>query len=227
MVEKMSIDADLYDSNYFGIRNYGLDKKREKAYRDEVMRIWAQTGKAGSVLDIGCGMGDFLMSFDDRWTRYGIDPSIYADDKARKKGIEMIRNLNSISSESMDVVVFRGTLQHIDTPMESLIHAARILKKGGLLVILATPDADSIVYQMFGTLPALEDDKNWVVFGHRCLRNIIKRLGMKDIEITHPYWSTPYARPLRDFANFVLSIFFGWRPFAFPGNMMEIYAVKK
>ena len=223
----MSIDAALYDSEYFGIRNYGLDEKRQKSYRQEVLRVWAHAGKAGHVLDVGCGIGDFLMSFDDRWTRYGVDPSEYAQEQARKKGIEVLRNLNTVTTETMDVVIFRGTLQHIDTPMESMMHAVRILKKGGLLVILATPDADSVIYQMFGRLPCLEDARNWVVFGHRVLNNIMVRLGMKDIEITHPYWNTPYAQPVKDFGNFALSLLFGWRPFAFPGNMLELYAVKK
>jgi hypothetical protein len=38
---------------------------------------------------------------------------------------------------------------------------------------------------------------------------------------------TPYANPVSDFFKFFISLFAGWRKFAFPGNQMEIYAVKK
>jgi hypothetical protein len=58
------------------------------------------------------------------------------------------------------------------------------------------------------------------------LANILKRLEYDELEVIHPYLGTPYARPLKDFSKFVISLFFGWRPFAFPQNMMEIYARK-
>lgn len=139
----------------------------------------------------------------------------------------MVRNVNTLDFDCMDLVVFRGVLQHINFPMESLTQGIRVLKPGGLLAILATPDSDSFTYQMFGTLPALEAPRNWIVFGHRCLTNILKRLGCDQIEVLHPYLGTPYASPLRDAWKFGLSCLFGYRPFAWPGNMMEIYAVKK
>lgn len=127
----------------------------------------------------------------------------------------------------MDVVVFRGTLQHINLPMGALGQATRVLKPGGLLVILATPDSDSLVYRIFGNLPALDAPKNWVIFGQRCLMNIVERLGYVNVTVYHPYWGSPYASPLKDFALFFVSLFLGWRKFAFPGNQMELYAVKK
>jgi SAM-dependent methyltransferase len=218
-------DRALYDANYFYRRAYGKDPKREKMYLQEQARI-IQHSNFGSVLDVGCGTGEFLDIMDDRFKKFGVEPSEWAAQKCSDRGIEMLRGLHVIGSCSMDVVVFRGTLQHINTPIESLAHASRILKSGGTLAILATPDADSLVYRIFGNLPALDAPRNWVVFGHRELENILKRLGFEHIEISHPYLSTPYARPVKDFLNFLASFFFGWRPFAFPGNQMEIYCRK-
>jgi ubiquinone/menaquinone biosynthesis C-methylase UbiE len=129
--------------------------------------------------------------------------------------------------ESFDVVVFRGTLQHINFPMTALVQATRVLKRGGLLVILATPDTDSLVYKIWGNLPALDAPRNWVVFGGKVLVNILTRLEYSDIKVFRPYLKSPYARPLADFGKFFISLFFGWRKFAFPGNQIEIFAVKK
>jgi SAM-dependent methyltransferase len=215
-------DSALYDRDYFTTRSYGLDEKRRVMYLQEHERICERTAP-GRILDIGCGTGDFLSCFDNRWTRYGFEPSEFARSKAEQKGICMV---NGMTLTEMDVVVFRGVLQHIETPMESLIHATGILKKGGLLAILATPDTDSLVYKLFGNLPALDAPHNWVLFGSRYLANILIRRGYGNIEILHPYLSTPYASPLKDACKFCASLLLGYRKFAFPGNMFEMYGVK-
>lgn len=216
-------DARLYDREYF--RQYEHDPKREAMYLQEYARI-AQRSDPGCVLDIGCGIGGFLAVFGPRWIRYGYEPSEYARQQAKSNGIYTVSSMKEIYNDTMDLVVFRGTLQHIAEPTKTLAESWRILKPGGMLVLLATPDADSLVYRLWGRLPALDPDRNWVVFGSRCLANILSRLGFVSIEIVKPYRGTPYARPLRDFCQLFVSLFLGWRPFAFPGNMIEIYAVK-
>lgn len=218
-------DHDLYNDDYFDMY-YKKDNKRLLMYLQEKERITERV-RQGNILDVGCGVGGFLELFDDRWTKYGYEPSEFASEKAVRKGIHMYRAMRTVESDSMDVVVFRGTLQHINTPIEHLAHATRALRKGGLLVILATPDTDSLVYKIFGNLPALDAPKNWIVFGGRILENILERLGYVNITITHPYLYTPYAQPLSDFTKFFISLFFGYRKFAFPGNQMEIFSVKK
>jgi SAM-dependent methyltransferase len=218
-------DAKLYDRNYFN-GYYEHDPLREKMYLQEEVRV-RERSNFGSVLDIGCGIGGFLQTFDDRWQKFGYEPSEFAAEKAATRGISMFRNLNTIGSESMDVIIFRGTLQHINKPVETLAQATRILRRGGLLVILATPDIDSLVYKIWGELPPLDAPRNWILFGGKYLTNILTRLGFENMEILHPYWNTPYARPLYDFTRFFVSLLFGWRKFAFPGNMMEIYARKR
>jgi len=219
-------DAGLYMSDYF-IRHYAHDEKREQMYCMEYARVNDRVPRGGAVLDVGCGTGGFLGNFGKQWQVYGFEPSTYAHRVSAGKGIEMFMNLEEIPDGSMDVVVFRGTLQHISHPMDALAQATRILKQGGLLVILATPDTDSLVYRIWFDLPALEAERNWVVFGNRALRNILKRLGYEQLEVLHPYLDTPYASPFSDGMKFVVSLMFGFRKFAFPGNMMELYARKK
>jgi SAM-dependent methyltransferase len=217
-------DKDLYDKNYFN-GYYENDKLRDAMYLQEEARVRARSN-FGDVLDVGCGIGGFLQTFDDRWKKFGYEPSEYASEKAAGRGIHMERNLNAISSNSMDVIILRGVLQHMNKPLEELAQCTRILRPGGLLVILATPDTDSLVYKIWGNLPALDAPKNWVLFGHKFLVNILLRLGYVEFEILHPYSGTPYARPMKDFWNFFVSLFFGWRKFPFPGSMMEVYCRK-
>lgn len=227
MARSLTDDHGLYDERYFSARKYGRDLRRIAMYGLERKRIWARAKKPGNILDIGCGIGDFVLGFDDRWDKYGVEPSEYAREIASRAGVKMYGSVRELIPHSMDVVVIRGSLQHMNDPMVVLAEATYVLKRGGLLAILATPDADSLVYKLWGNLPALDWPRNWVIFGSKCLRNIIQRLSFEQIEVLHPYWSTPYATPLHDFANFLLSFIFGWRPFAFPGNQFELYGVKK
>ena len=220
-------DAYLYDQQYFD-GYYLRDVKRETAYLQERDRIYEEYLKThefigGNVLDVGCGIGGFMSVFDDRWNKYGVEPSEYASAKAAKKGILLV-DMNCMDTEHMDLIVFRGTLQHIDYPMKVLYQATRLLKSNGLLVFLATPDTDSLVYKIWGTLPALDPQRNWCLFGHKELDNILERMGYKN-KFLYPYLGTPYASPFKDLAKFFLS-FIRYRKFAFPGNMMEIYSVK-
>jgi SAM-dependent methyltransferase len=218
-------DVGLYMRDYF-VQHYAHDEKREQMYWLEYTRLSDRVPLGGAVLDIGCGTGGFLANFGSHWQVYGFEPSGYAHALSVGKGIEMFFNLDEIPDGSMDVVVFRGTLQHISEPMHALEQATRILKAGGLLVVLATPDTDSLVYRIWFDLPALEAGRNWVLFGNRFLQNILRRLGYEQIEVLHPYLGTPYARPILDGMRFMQSLFFGFRKFAFPGNMMEMYARK-
>jgi SAM-dependent methyltransferase len=184
----------------------------------------------GRILDIGCGDGDFLAGLDDRWEKWGVDISPQAVKLATDKGIRMEpyseRWPEGFAEEAFDVIVFRGTLQHIDLPFYVLRECARMLNPGGVLAFLATPNAGSICYKLFGSLPALDPPRNWWVFSERELLNVLGRLGLKVEEVVYPYWGTPYARPLRDLLDFLLRLIGFRRGFAFPGNMMEVFARK-
>ena len=223
-------DAVLYDKYYFQ-EHYQRDPLRDKMYQQEFQRIMEcrpPEFPAGRILDVGCGVGNFLDLFYHRdWKCYGVEPSDYARAQCARKGFMTYRDFNAFTSESMDIVVFRGTLQHIAYPMDALAQATRVLRKGGMLVILATPNTDSLVYQIWKTLPALEPQRNWVLWGESGLVNVLKRLGFFIIRREHPYLGTPYAHPVRDTLKFITSLVLGYRKFAFWGSMMELYALKE
>jgi SAM-dependent methyltransferase len=217
-------DKALYDREYFD-GYYLKDAKRGAMYLLERNRILKYASNGGNILDVGCGVGGFLATFDDRWRKNGIEPSEYAAEKAAKKDIMIHRALNVMDTASMDVIVYRGTFQHINFPMQSIAQATRILRRGGLMVFLATPDTDGIVYKVWKKLPALDADRNWILPSASMLTNIMHRLDFS-VRVLHPYLDTPYASPVKDMLKFIQSLFFGWRKFAFYGSMMEMYCIK-
>lgn len=217
------MESSLYSADYF-VQRRSNGYERQIAYQQEWRRVCERV-RPGFILDVGCGTGEFLDVFWGDWEKYGIEISEYCIDLCRSKGITMV-DFDSLRDDTFDLVIFRGVLQHLDNPFQALREARRVLAPGGLIAILAQPDADSLCYRLFGDLPALDAPRNWWIPGRREITNILKRLGFQDIEVNHPYWGGPYARPLKDFANFFQSLMGVRRKFAFPGNMMEVYARK-
>ena len=216
----------MYGPEYFASR---FDHRRAKMQAQERARLLKYIS-GGRILDVGCGDGAFLDGLDDRWEKWGVDVSAYACRKAGAKGIRIAPFSSTwpeeFTDDCFDVVVFRGTIQHIDDPFYILRECVRIMKPEGLMVFLATPNAASICYRLFGELPALDAARNWLVVSDRQLLDILLRLGMRIEDVVYPYLETPYARPVRDHIDFALRLFGRRRPFAFWKNMMEVYCRK-
>lgn len=212
----------MYAKSYFEMRKKTANQ-REISYSHEHKRITERI-KGKLVLDYGCGEGQFLEKFID-WKKYGVEVSEHCISVCESKGIFMV-NPDILMDEAFDLVIFRGVLQHIDEPFTALRTAARVLRPGGLLAILAQPDADSLCYRLFGELPALDPPRNWWIPGHREVLSILNNLGFENAEVLHPYWGGPYANPRKDFLSFAVRLLGIKSRFAFPGNMMEIYARK-
>jgi len=213
---------DDYERSYFDER---IDPRREIARRQEHDRMLARTGlERGVVLDIGCGLGESLTLFPaDRWERFGIEVSEHARSLCAAQGVRF--DLPE-GDAWCDLVLLRGSLQHLDRPIETLADSLRWLKPGGWLVALATPNAGGPVYRLFQDLPPLVPELNYVVFSDRMLRQCLLNLGFREVTFTYPYLGTPYAAPLRDHVSFVLRLFGIKRRFAFWRNMLECYARK-
>lgn len=227
MPKAMTVDVKaLYPESYFTDNAYGQDPKRAAAYRQEGKRLLAYAGlEDARLLDVGCGTGDFLDCLASAASeRYGIEISDFAASKAAERGITMVRRIDELAD--LDLILFRGTIQHLDTPFLALQQAAGALKPGGVIAFLATPNANSPVYRRMGTLPALDPSRNFWVPSDRVLAQVLENLGFESIQFTHPYINGPYARPVSDHLKYLMS-FFGYRgKFAFWRSMMECFARK-
>lgn len=201
------------------------EKARQAMREQELDRIRRRTGlTSGSVVDVGCGLGELLDLLPaDSWKKFGVEVAETARATCRDKGI----SFELPSGEGWcDLVVLRGSLQHLDEPVATLRTAHQWLRPGGWLVLLATPNAGGVVYRLFQDLPALDPPRNFVVFSDRVLGQCLLNIGFRDPTFVYPYLGTPYARPLSDHASFVLRLLGVKTRFAFWRNMMECYAQK-
>ena len=216
-----------YDESYFAV--YRGDQVRALMYERERAAIELLLPSGGRILDVGCGLGLFLEGFSkERWDRYGVELADLAIQEARQKGIQVNDFVSAYvyPAQYFNVIVFRGTLQLLQTPFQVVKECIGLLAPGGFMVFLATPNSNSPYYRRFGTLPFLTPHGNFLIPSDRMMRSALQNFGLEVLTIRYPYLETPYARPFRDHLLYALSLFGVRRKFAFWRSMMEIYSRK-
>ena len=191
--------ADLYDDGYFEFR-VGNDDKRLESFRLERRFIARNAKLEGACCDVGCSTGEFLQFLEWSGPMFGLEISSFAIKKAEEKGIKIIPD--SKDAPDLDMVIFRGTIQHLDNPFKCIENLVQALKPDGKLFFLATPNAGSIYYRLFQDLPALDEPRNFYIPSYRSLKSVMKIYGFECVDEEFPYWQSPYSSPLLDMSKF-------------------------
>jgi len=157
----------------------------------------------GSVLDVGCGTGDFAQLFDPARTRYlGIDIS--------EKMIAECRRLfpthefrvadgDSIDAAdaSLDLVLSIGVLEYLPDPVSHLKELARITKPGGNIIV-TVPNGSNRSRRMDRPIRALIDSPpvKWLRRAMRRPSQIrpMERTVVKDPSIRHRHMTMDELR---------------------------------
>ena len=217
--------SSLYKDEYFDSR-YQNDPKRLTSFLQEKEFIEKYTSATGTICDVGCSTGEFLSAIGWIGVKYGMEVNLSSVEKAKASGIDFTKNILT-EKDFFDVVIFRGTIQHLPDPFGYISSAYNALKSGGVIVFLATPNANSLVYKNFNTLPALSPAYNFYIPSDVTLKNVLKNFDFEVMEIQYPYLKSPYAKPVSDHINFIKSLVFKEEPkFAFWKSMMNIVARK-
>jgi SAM-dependent methyltransferase len=221
----------LYGKEYFKGR-LGDDIKRQRSFDEEKKFINKYVSMEGSILDVGCSTGEFLKYIKWSGRKYGIEISQFAAEKARQNGINIVNTYDA--NNSLDVVIYRGTIQHLDSPFRSLEKAVQALKPGGYIFFIATPNINSIYYKIFNTLPALDCDRNFYLPSDRSLTQLGNIFNLEIVGVEYPYINSPYSNPIVDYCKFLYKLLllpfgkFGESvEFSFHGNMMNMSFRKK
>lgn len=126
--------SSIQDKIYQSVKSYMLSKKAnwiKKYFRD------------GSILDFGCGTGEFLKVMKSRdWNVVGVEPNESARNLSNEKGIETINSLNDLKDQKFDVISLWHVLEHLPDQNEKLSSFFELLHEDGLLII-AVPNYNS------------------------------------------------------------------------------------
>lgn len=160
----------------------------DQAYFSRQSREGAIQGKANlfmfepfvrptdNVVDFGCG-GGFLLASLTAGSRVGIEINEYAAANARQIGIEkVVSGTEEVSSASADVVISSHALEHVESPLATVRELVRILRPGGLMVIVTPYDSLSIAFS------ETDPDRHLFGWSPSNLGNLAKAAGLTVLE---------------------------------------------
>lgn len=138
----------------------------------------------GKVLDIGCGVGDFLQIMETQgWDTMGIEPSEEAKAIATKRLNNKVLNpeeIDQLKDQSFDLITMWHVLEHLDNLKEEIQHIERLLKSKGRLV-LALPNFKSYDAQFYNTQWAAYDVPRHL--NHFCKESIVKIFRNSELKL--------------------------------------------
>lgn len=150
----------------------------------------------GRLLDIGCGVGDFLHYVKQQgWDVQGIEPSADAKQIAQSRLGFLPKDpseYSQLDDASFDVITMWHVLEHIDDLHFQTSELLRLLKPGGRLII-ALPNFQSFDCQYYKDKWAAWDvPRHLNHFAPDTLRAIITSLGFQYIDTQKLIWDAYY-----------------------------------
>ena len=214
-----------FGDEYFSNRNLN-DSRRMRSFALEAKFMYQYAHNTGTVCDVGCSTGEFLKFINWQGKKFGIEVNSFAASEAKKASIQIIEDLQD-TIEIFDVIILRGTIQHLPSPFETIKTAFDKLRPGGVLFLISTPNADSIYFRIFGDLPAFDFPRNYWLPGFQQLKLVCEREGFIFSGVQYPYLKSGYASSW-DFVKFIARIFARTPRLgcAFPKNMMNLAFTK-
>ncbi len=141
--------------------------------------------KNGKIFDIGCGTGGTLISLGKLgWNTYGVDIDANAIAIAKNNGVEhafvgTYQKLIQFPDNFFDAVRLYHVIEHLYDPGDCLKLIQKKLRKNGELII-GTPNADSLVSNIFGTYwYNLDTPRHLVLFNPKNLELAIRKHGFR------------------------------------------------
>lgn len=142
----------------------------------------------GTVLDVGCGSGDFLVEAKAAgWQVVGqeFDASAAEIAKGRTGAEVRVGTLHQVAfdANSFDAVTMSNVFEHVPNPLETLKEIKRILKPSGVLVSIS-PNPDSYLHQKYGEhWRGLEIPRHLFLFPPSAKQALCEEAQFAEIEI--------------------------------------------
>ncbi len=159
------------------------------------------------LLDVGAHVGVFVQVAQKRgWDAWGLEPSRWAVDVGRKKGLNIIQGTlleAEFAPESFDVITMWDVVEHLYDPMADIHEAARILKPGGVFCA-HTMNLDSPFARLMGKHWPWLVEMHLYFFTPQTLGAMVEKAGL-EVES----WKTQ-GRYLH--LGYLLSRLSGWAP---------------
>ena len=162
----------FFEKMYQAVKNIALKNK--------VSLINKLQPAKGTLLDIGAGTGDFLITAKQSgWQTLGIEPSEKAKGIAIKKGVDFIENTATIANHSIDAITMWHVLEHVPDVEKQIRELKRIIKPTGTIII-AVPNFNSYDAKHYGNFWAAYDvPRHLWHFSKTAIKTLFEREGLQ------------------------------------------------
>ncbi|KAB2665556.1 MAG: methyltransferase domain-containing protein [Verrucomicrobia bacterium] len=161
-------------------------------FKRAILRHRESAADAVRILELGCGQGDLLKAFSgDASVRVtGMDYAAGPIGHLRERGFDAhLGGLDEapVGPESLDGIVMLHVLEHVRDPGAVIAHAARLLKRGGLLYVVC-PCSGHIKARIAGDRWKYlgPPDHLWY-FTPRSMRTMAARMGFDVLRSSNLY----------------------------------------
>ncbi|OGW29176.1 MAG: hypothetical protein A2X59_08165 [Nitrospirae bacterium GWC2_42_7] len=164
---------------------------------------WGLVGKKGTLLDVGCGNGSFILGIHNDWLLdgkikgVGTDIDSAAVDEAKNNEIDAsIADSGTLpyQDRSFDIITMKHSLEHMHNPLKTLREAWRVTKDGGYIII-EVPNIESLGPRLFrDKWSAIDAPRHLYHFNPATLSLLVSKAGF-DIEDIYK-WKGSYKRDL-------------------------------
>ena len=193
------------------------------------------------LLDVGCHIGVMVeLAQDLGWEAWGVEPSKWAAEHARKRGLHVLTGTlhdTQLSENYFDVVTMWDVVEHLTDPAAEIRNVHRVLKPGGVFAI-HTINIESWFARLMGKRWPWLMEMHLYFFSPRTLGKMLEQAGF---EVIH--WSAqgrflrlgyfvsriePYSKLIHRMLNAIIKNT-TWGSIAIPvnfGDLFTLYARK-
>jgi SAM-dependent methyltransferase len=184
--EPTSQQLDELYNNYYdieGCEGYQVPNFLQEQARRTVRRF-RPFRRTGSLLDVGCGAGEFLQAAQQQgWDALGLEISGAAVALARSRGLSAHEGdfLSAEVAKNLDVVIMSELIEHLPNPREFLERAFEILRPGGLLYV-TTPNGRGLSRWVMGLdWSVISPPEHIQLFNVSALSRLLRRCGFHHV----------------------------------------------
>jgi SAM-dependent methyltransferase len=187
-----SIDTGNIKQYYENLEDPEYENTREERgiQAQKIMRSASKFVPNGSLMDVGAGSGILVEQAQKMgYNAVGIEPSVWLQQKALARNLPVLLGvLNSDEARSMfDIVTVVDVIEHVDDPVGLLVNVRNIMKDDAIMV-LTTPDVDSILAKILGWKWWHFRVAHINYFNLRTIKLLLEKSGFEIIKNKRPNW---------------------------------------